>query len=193
MVPPDATKPHILGGNVFQLWKSSSIVRTSTAMVATLTLSLVFVMATANDAAAQTTSDDEAAAAGLLLTTTIGGVTTTAGGIVLTVVLVNNKDDDNKEAMKVYIENNSVALQQDITMGGGDTIDDLAESFGVPASEHAAFGRAMRSRRDVLMDLVDARTVDEERAGEFIEEVYAAMATDERLARQLVKLRLISG
>ncbi|MGM0556555.1 MAG: DUF3015 family protein [Myxococcota bacterium] len=161
--------------------------RAVTRIIVVAALSLAFVVATTTNAAAQSsTSDEEAAAAGLLLTTTIGGITTTIGGVVLTVVLVS-KDDDNKEAMKLYIQNNGIAMQQDLTMGGGETVDDLAEAFGVSESKHEAFGRALRERREALVDLADARSVDEERAGRFIEEVNAAILADEQLARHLAE------
>jgi hypothetical protein len=173
--------------------KSSSFTRKLTGVLTALALSMGFVMATANDAAAQTTSDEEAAGAALVLTTTIGGITTTIGGIVLTVVLVSKDDDDNKEAMKVYIENNGLAMQQDITMGAGGTVDDLAEAFGVPESEHTAFGRALRARQADLVDLTDAREINEERAGEFIEQVNAAILSNDELARRMYEPADTSG
>ena len=130
-------------------------------------------------AAAQT---DEEIAAGysLLSTTTTGGILTTVGGVVLTVVLVNNS---GKKAMKTYIRDNAVALRSDITRGGGVTVADLGQVFGVPEEQLGSFGRAIRGQREALLSLVGPDPIDDKGTEQFIQAVWQAVASDEGLAR----------
>lgn len=121
-----------------------------------------------------------------LTTTTVGLALTTAGGIVL-IVLLARKDE---KAMKTYIRQNALALQHDISTGGGQTIDDLAHAFQVPADEHAAFGKALRAQRDTLLPLVDADTITDARAAQFIDALIAAVAAEPTLADNIFGLRL---
>ena len=116
--------------------------------------------------------ENEEAGVGLLLTTTLGGLTTTGLGVWLTIHLVNK---NKKEAMKTYIRHNATAMRRDITMGGGDTVDDLAEAFRVPENQHADFGQALRDKRETLVTLADAETITEQRAGLFVATVQSAM------------------
>ena len=110
--------------------------------------------------------------------TTLGGIVTTAGGIVLTVYVATS----NNRAMKSYIRHNAVALQQDLTLGAGPTVDDLAQAFGVPEAEVADFGQALRSKRSTLVPLIGDGDVDDARTARFVDLVESATSGEQRLA-----------
>lgn len=91
--------------------------------------------------------------------------TTLIGGIILTVMLAT---DNDKTALR-YLQQNNVALHQDISAGAGDTIDDLAHAFGVGKAGHGEFGQLLRRHRHQLLALIEPTLLDEARAREFVE------------------------
>jgi hypothetical protein len=116
------------------------------------------------------------------LSTTSTSVALTVGGVVLTVVMVN---DATKAEMETYIRNNAVAIQQDITMGGGATAQDLAAAFAVPEEHLHVFAAMLKEQRHSLLPLTDLDLLDEARAGQFIEVVLTGMVERPELAAHL--------
>lgn len=130
-------------------------------------------------AAAQSDEDGATLYGMLSTTTTIGIVITIGGGVLTTVVLLTR---DEKNALKTYIRENAVALRGDITRGGGGTVADLAQIFGVPDKHLKAFARAVRTRRDTLLSLIGPDPIDDQRTERFVETVWQALGSDEELA-----------
>lgn len=147
--------------------------------IVSFTAALVACSILATPAFAQATDEEVAAGVTYLTSTSTSGLTTTVGGIILTVVLVNS---GKKKALKWYIRDNAVALKQDVTMGGGATVADVAHLFGAPPEHLETFARALRSRRQQLVALVGTTPIDDERTEEFMETVWEAVADDEALA-----------
>lgn len=117
---------------------------------------------------------------GLSTTTTTTAVT--VGGIVLTVVLVMGA---SKADVETYIRNNAVALQEDITLGGGATTRDLAAAFQVPDEHLPLFAAMLKEQRQELLPLTNVTLLNEERAGQFIDVILAGMIERPELAAQL--------
>lgn len=141
-------------------------------------------------AAQQTEGDILAGVAGVYLAiSSTTGLTTTVGGIVLTVVLSNSK---KKKAMKWYIRQNTVALKQEVTMGGGTTVADIGQIFGTTPAEYEAFANALKSKRRELVALIGTTPIDKTRTDAFIDTLWEAVATDDRLASAVAQ-RYVEG
>lgn len=112
------------------------------------------------------TNDDGGA---LLLSSTSTTTTAVVGGIILTVVLASDAD-----SMENYLEDNAVALQQDLSLGAGETVDDLALAFQVAEEDRATFGKIVRSNRATLLELANPEQLDTERARAFVEVLVTA-------------------
>src|SRR5690554_2969604 len=104
-------------------------------------------------------------AGALLLTTTTGPTTTVAAGVAITVVLMMG--GDNSASNEAYIRQNAVALQQDVTIGAGDSIDDLAAAFQVSEENIPAFAAALHAKRGELLPLTNVGELDAKRADAF--------------------------
>src|SRR5690554_1752329 len=115
------------------------------ALLVILSMLLMSGSALANDDVTCTGENCEEAGA-LLLTTTTGPTTTVAAGVAITVVLMVGGGSASNEA---YIRQNAVALQQDMTIGAGESIDDLAAAFQVSEENIAAFAAARSEERRV--------------------------------------------
>lgn len=137
--------------------------RTVNALVFSLAL-CVPTLATAQEAV----RDDNTGLFGLPITTNVlfglGLTTTTLLPISITSDVFNavlaNTDH--------YIRENAVALQQDLQVGGGRTIDDLAQMFDIPPQRRAAFARGLRQRHAQLIPLTFNPKPDMERTRRFI-------------------------
>jgi hypothetical protein len=141
-------------------------------------------------ASAQTEGDVLAGVAGLYaISSTSAGLTTTVGGIILTVVLTKNK---RKKAMMWYIRQNSVALKQEVTIGGGTTVADIGQLFGTNPGEYEAFANALQTKRRELVALIGTEPIDDVRTEQFVDSLWEAVATDEALASALAE-RYVEG
>ena len=92
--------------------------------------------------------------------------TTTAGGVTTTIVIVSHSAES--ETVKAYLEDNAVAVQHDLYMGGGDSVDDLAVMFGVPDEGRQAFESVVYDHRHQLAALAEPTKVDMDRTRRFI-------------------------
>lgn len=158
-------------------------------MVVLVTM-VLFLASTSTAFAQNNDADDEAVVAGLsagILTTT-SGVTTAAAlpvGIIITVVLVASSDD--KAELENYMRDNAVALHHDLTMGGGDSIRDLAVFFNVPDEEFSEFAAILHQNRSQLSPLLVPNAINNESAHEFSAIVVGEMMNHEGLRARLVE------
>ena len=96
----------------------------------------------------------------------------------------------SKESTHQYVKHNKTSLQQDISTGGGKTVDDMARMAGIPKVHQAAFGKMLRRHRGKLMELLKPKTMDKDRAYVFalyIEEVMKEDATLKSYGRRTKK------
>lgn len=120
-------------------------------------------------------------------TTTSTGIAITVGPI-LTTTMVAGSDGSNAK-MEQYMRQNATALQQDINMGGGQAVADLAQMFQVDAAQHQAFGKMLRQHRGELLGLTNTDALNHERAGQFISAIIGAMKQDNRFHDSVNKLQ----
>jgi hypothetical protein len=142
-------------------------------LAATLVAMLTLFTASAAHANHEPTQTNDNGEAALLLSSTSTTTTAVVGGIILTVLMASDA-----ESMEDYLEDNAVALQTDLRLGAGETVDDLALAFGVPEARRSDFGRVIRARRHELLELADPARLDRGRATRFIEVVLAAAASE---------------
>lgn len=119
-------------------------------------------------------------------TTTLGAVTLVGGGIALTIVLATNSGDSSSK--KEFIRQNAVALQQDLTVGGGDSVRDLAAAFQVEQGDYDKFARMVHDRRDDLVPLTQVDKLDSTRADEFFRTIAKGMQTNPDLRDDLRRI-----
>ncbi|RDV37435.1 DUF3015 domain-containing protein [Bradymonadaceae bacterium TMQ3] len=157
----------------------------SRSLIGALIVALTFAFST--PAFAQSSADDEAAA-GLAVTsvtsTYVSIFTIPIGLTVLVVVLLLRSSSE----MESYIEENNVALQHDLHMGGGETTAELAKVFNVPAEQHAEFAQVLTENRDELLPLTDVDTLTAERAGTFVRVIYDALMEKPQFAQHLPRI-----
>ena len=58
---------------------------------------------------------------------------------------------------QVYMDANAVALSQEITMGGGQTVTDLAGMAGIEPEDRAAFAKVLRAQHAALVPRTRSR------------------------------------
>lgn len=148
-------------------------------------LALILVMAPFSTVFGQT---DEEVILGNLYTssTTSTSVLAVAGGVVLTVMLVGR---ESTQQVALYMEQNAVAVQHDLYMGGGETARDLAGIFNVQEQHLDAFANLLFEHRDELAALSQPGEITETTALQFTELVVQGMLRDQALAgsaRQLL-------
>ena len=98
---------------------------------------------------------------GVLLGVAIGaGVSTTVG---VPILLTINQNEVS--FLQSYIGDHEHQLAQDIALGGGETVNDLAQMFGVPQDKRAPFAKALRRERRALMLAQDPSREQVERFG----------------------------
>lgn len=98
---------------------------------------------------------------GMMLGVAIGaGVSTTVG---VPILLTINQNEVS--ILQSYIGDHEHQLAQDIALGGGETVNDLAQLFGVPQDKRAQFAKALRRERRALMLAQDPSRDQVERFG----------------------------
>ncbi len=78
-----------------------------------------------------------------------------------------------------YMNNNAAALGQDIALGAGDSLSDLAMIYAVPEHERDAFFARAHAQRHILMPLVNKPEVTSADARAFV----LAILTPEQIER----------
>lgn len=81
-----------------------------------------------------------------------------------------------------YMRHNAVALQQDMTLGGGRTMHDLAQLAGIAPEHRPAFARAVRRASPQLREILgDGGSFDRARLERFEQALRDAMRQDAAL------------
>lgn len=122
---------------------------------------------------------------------TPGLTTTTTTGVALSAVdMVSSTTSSTSDSLfgdcaqaEVYINNNAHALEQDISMGAGESIADLGHMAGIHDADIKAFARLLRAHRAELLPLLGGERVDADATREFAQIVEDAMKQDATLAR----------
>ncbi|MEM1348714.1 MAG: hypothetical protein AAGI01_09180, partial [Myxococcota bacterium] len=96
----------------------------------------------ASSASAQGIDDSNANS---LLTTSSTATTTsglTVAGVIVTggLLAAHDPSPESLRAFALYLRENAPALERDLTMGAGDSLDDLAGAFGIPRDKRPCFG-----------------------------------------------------
>jgi hypothetical protein len=125
------------------------------------------------------------------LTSTTSTIATSVGATVLVVVLVmrsGNKGDDAGRAAELYLRQNAVQLAQDLAVGKGPTVTELASAFQLSREDAVRFAELLRRDRKALLELADVERLDPERALAFGKRLNDLLSTDIRLDAHLDRL-----
>ncbi|MEM1347361.1 MAG: hypothetical protein AAGI01_02320 [Myxococcota bacterium] len=101
-------------------------------------------------------------------TTTIVVVALTVGPVMTTSAVIEDKEQEVTMQVERYLRANPVLVQHALGVGAGEAARDLAALLGVGASEVAAFGRRLRTEREVLRALADPESLTRARARAFV-------------------------
>jgi hypothetical protein len=85
------------------------------------------------------------------------------------------------EAAQVYLRSNTHQLREDLALGAGPTIEDLAAMARIRRENLGTFGRLLRAHRGALLALADSATLTRERALAWLERVGQLARTEPRL------------
>ncbi|MBI3183547.1 MAG: DUF3015 family protein [Myxococcales bacterium] len=144
-------------------------------------------------ASAQTTT--EAAGSWLILSssssTTTAGVAATGFAVYYLVIKKDGGEQKARaeKAAEVYLRHNSLQLAQDINLGSGPAISELASAFNVAPAHRKDFARVVRENRKELLELARVDALTPSRAGDFVRTVADRMAAHPALAFDLGSLR----
>ncbi|HZA50681.1 MAG TPA: DUF3015 family protein [Myxococcaceae bacterium] len=93
------------------------------------------------------------------------GVTATAAAVgVIIWARSARPSPQTAEAAQAFLRANRFQLQEDLALGAGRSIDDLAALAGIRAPNIARFAQLLRKHRGELLALADARALTPERA-----------------------------
>jgi hypothetical protein len=84
-------------------------------------------------------------------------------------------------AAQTYLRSRSHQLREDLALGAGPSIEDLATVARIRREHVGLFGRLLRAHRHELLALADARTLTPERAVEWLRRVGELARADPRL------------
>jgi hypothetical protein len=126
----------------------------------------------------------EAAISATMVGLVVGVVSSAAIGL----TAVGVAEHERQREFERYLQENESAVQESLSMGSGEIVDELAYGLGLDEVEHAALGRLMRRERAVLSELADTDRLTTERAVQFIEHLARAMQADETLAPALERV-----
>lgn len=113
-------------------------------------------------------------------TSTSSSVVTSAGLMLVMVSLTPERKQNAQLA--AYLNANRTSVRQDLTMGAGPSLTDLAQAFGVDAKGHKAFGAALRRARRDLLPILSTPRVTLTGADRFVQIVHRLMLQDPSLA-----------
>ena len=72
------------------------------------------------------------------------------------------------DTMRRFMQANARSLMLDVSVGGGDSVDDLAHMLRVPLSEHAQFAEGVRRHREQILPLLHDDQITKESARDMI-------------------------
>jgi hypothetical protein len=84
-------------------------------------------------------------------------------------------------AAQTYLRSRSHQLREDLALGAGPTVEDLAALARIRREHLGIFGRLLRAHRHELLAMADARTLTPERAAAWLRRVGELARTDPRL------------
>lgn len=128
-------------------------------------------------AMAQTQDADDANSSTTLSTTssTTTSSAVSSGGILMTVYLLTPKNKQTAQ-LRIFMQNNRVALAQQASIGGGQTLADLSGAFGIKPEQQRAFGALLRAQRASLQEVLSPTHITHEHAMIFVRTIHAQMA-----------------
>ncbi|WP_223639209.1 hypothetical protein [Corallococcus sp. EGB] len=85
------------------------------------------------------------------------------------------------EAAQVYLRARTHQLREDLALGAGPTVDDLAQAAHIRRGNQDVFGKLLRTHRQELLKMADAKTLTPERARAWLERVGQLARTEPRL------------
>jgi hypothetical protein len=71
----------------------------------------------------------------------------------------------------MFLRSRSHQLREDLALGAGPAVEDLASLARIPREHLGIFGRLLRAHRKELLELADARTLTPERAVKWLQRV----------------------
>lgn len=95
------------------------------------------------------------------LVTTIGVLTVTSTTVYFLQGLSDRLLDKMFEKVSIYMRENAVALQQDITLGAGSSLDDLCALFNLDASQRHVVGERLKTHRVELVAILSKAQITE--------------------------------
>ena len=84
-------------------------------------------------------------------------------------------------AAQTYLRSRAHQLREDLALGAGPTIEELAGLAHIRRENVGAFGRLLRAHRQELLALANVRTLTPERAVAWVRRVGEIARTDSRL------------
>jgi hypothetical protein len=122
----------------------------------------------------------------ILIMSTVAGFVTLGiltVSLVFSIVLAQGRTEDAQH----YIGNNRTLLEQDLALGAGESIDDLANFFAVRPEHRARFGSAMRRARPEILPTLRAHRDDLtlQKTADLLNVIIAHMLQDPALAIDL--------
>ena len=85
------------------------------------------------------------------------------------------------QAAQVYLRARTHQLREDLALGAGPTVEDLAQAARIRRENLEVFGRLLRAHRQELLSMADAKRLTPERARAWLERVGALARTEPRL------------
>lgn len=122
------------------------------------TFALLTLIATQTTAYAQEQSEWEKNSQ---LVTTIGVLTVTSTTVYFLQGLSDRILDKMFEKVAIYMRENAVALQQDVSLGAGSSLDDLCAIFNLEASQRRAVGQRLKAHRVELVAILSKARITE--------------------------------
>lgn len=84
-------------------------------------------------------------------------------------------------AAQVYLRSRTHQLREDLALGAGPTVEDLASAASIRRENLGTFGRLLRANRQELLAMADTRTLTPDRALAWLARVGELARTDPRL------------
>jgi hypothetical protein len=116
---------------------------------------------------------------------------TTTGAVVLVVVLTREQGAaaaDDAEVARLYLRHNAVQLAQDLAIGDGPLVQELAVALKLRPQVRPDFVELLRSHRHALADLADPDRLDRVRALAFVTRLKQLLAAHPVLQQDLARL-----
>lgn len=137
---------------------------------------------TAHAQAVEPVPEGSAALGSSLLSSTIGVPITGLGVAIYGIVTTVRGGGGGGDVAEAYLRQNANQLAQDLAVGDGRTLLDLASAAEIRAEDYATFASQLRAHRAELLSLADASQLTRERAVAFMARVGELVKSHETLA-----------